>query len=351
MNRISKRQLLFFLACVAPVGKLALLPARLADKAGGDLLFPALLQFLLQAGAIFCVLLLAKRGMSFFELLKNACVLITVYALFLLFAALLPLLEQKLLVQTVFYDTLPSLVAFSPFFLFAVYLVSKPLASFGRMWDILAPLAAFGLAGILVLSVGSADFSALAPVGAAGGKGFFEGTMSAFAWFCDAALLLPLLGKFRYEKGLAWKGTLAYLGGGAAVLFFYAVFYGIFREIAPAQLFAFTATSKYFSGVSTLGRIDYLFIFALSLVMSFWAALPLQEAADCVLEAYGRPRGLPTLLGVGLSALYFVLSVVLDFRFTEALDVITGELVWIFPVFCLLVPLLLLLTRRRRREH
>lgn len=356
MNQISKRQLLFLLAFIAPVGKLVLLPARLSEAAANDLLLPALFQYGLQAGAVFCVLLLAKRGMSFFGLLKNtfgkvaAKVLLSLYALFLLYAALLPVLEQKLLVQTVFYDTLPSLVAFFPFFLFAAYVVSKPLASYGRMWDLLAPLAGAGLLGILVLSAGNADFSALAPVGASGFKGFYRGTMSAFAWFYDAALLLPLLGKFEYEKGLAWKGALAYLGGGAAVMLFYAVFYGIFREIAPGQLFAFTATSKYFSGVTTLGRIDYIFIFALSLVMAFWTALPLQEAADCAMEAFGRPRYLPTLLGLALSALYFALSVVFDCRFTAVLGAVTGALAWIFPVFCLLVPVLMLFTRRKRRE-
>ncbi len=356
MNKISARQLLFFLACVAPVGKLVLLPARLADTSANDLLFPLALHYLLQAGAVFCVLLLAKRGMNFYELLANtfgkiaAKILVTVFSVFLLFAALLPLLEQKIFVQSVFYDTLPSLIAYAPYFVFLAYLVSKPLASYGRVWDLLAPLSIVGLAGILVLSYGSGDYSALAPVGASGFKGFYRGTMSAFGWFYDAVLLIPLLGKFEYRKGLAWQGALAYLAGGAAILLFVAVFYAIYGPIAVNQLFAFTATSKYFSGVSTLGRIDYIFIFALALVMAFWYALPVQEAADCLFQAYGRPRYLPTAVAVLLSLVYFVLSVTLDFRFTDVLRAITETVVWIFPVFCLLVPVLLLLTRRSRRE-
>ena len=352
MNKISARQLLFFLACVAPVGKIVLLPARLADTSKNDLLFPA---YLLQAAAVFCTLLVAKRGMSFAELLENTFgrvvskILLTVFALFLLFAGLLPVLEQKVMVQSVFYDTLPSLVAFAPYFLFAVYVLSKPLASHGRVWDILAPLAIFGLAGILVLSAASADFSALAPVGAAGQKGFFEGTMSAMAWFFDAALLLPLLGKFDYEKGLAWKGTLCYLAGGAAVLLFTAIFWGIFQETAPNQLFAFTVTSRYFPGVTTLGRIDYLFIFALALVMAFYVTLPLQGSIECALEAYGRPRYLPTLLAIGVTAVFLTLDVLLDYRFTEVLDGVTKWAFWVMPLFSVVIPPLLLLLRRRRR--
>ncbi len=356
MNKISSRQLYFFLACVAPVGKLVYLPSLLVSSAKNDLLFPAALQYLVQAGAIFCVLLLAKRGMNFFELLENtfgriaASILIGIFSLFLFYSALLPLLEQKLFVQSAFYDTLPSLVAFSPFFLFAVYLCAKPLSSMGRVWDIIAPLAIAGYIGIMLLSVGTADFGALRPVGAAGGSGFWKGTMSAMSWFFDAALLLPLLGKFQYKKGMAAKGALAYLLGGAAVIFFLATFYGIFAELSQNQLFAFTKTSKYFAGITVLGRIDYLFIFTLALVMAFYCALPIQAGIDCIVQAAGPKKYLRPALGIVLCALYFALTDLLDYRFTEVVRAISGTVVWIFPVFCLLVPVLCLLLRRRRRE-
>ncbi len=350
MNRFSQRQIFFLLACVLPAGKLVLLPAQLAEAAKNDLLFPAALHFLLQAGAVFCVLLLAKRNESFYSLLKNtfgrvvATVLSTVFAVFLLYAALLPLLEQKLFVQSVFYDTLPSLVAFAPYFVFLAYLCSKPLGSFGRTWDILAPLAIAGLAGILVLSVGSADYGALAPAGA-GGAGFLRGTASAWSRFFDAALLIPMLGKIDYRKGMAWKGALCYLAGAAAVLFFFATFYGIFEETAVNQFFAFTATSKYFSGITMLGRIDYLFVFALS------SALPLQGSVECILQAYGRKRYLPTVLAVCVAALFLLLSLLLDYRFADVLHAVSGyALFWIFPLFSIAVPALMLLTRRSREK-
>ena len=356
MTKIGRRQIYFFLACIAPVGKLVFLPAQLADVAKNDLLFPAAMQYLIQTAAVFCVLLLAKRGMNFFELLANtfgkiaARVLITVYAAFLFFAALLPLLEQKLFVQSVFYDTLPSLVAFAPFFLFTAYLCSEPLASYGRTWDILGPLAIVGFAGILAFSFGSADFAALLPVGAVGFGGVWKSAVSAFSWFFDAALLLPLLGKFDYEKGMAWKGALFYLAGGAAVLLFLAVFYGIFQETAVNQLFAFSTTSKYFSGITMLGRIDYIFIFTLGLVMAFYVTLPLQGGIECLLLAYGRKKYLPTALGVAVSAAFLTTVLLLDYRFGDVLKAITGAAAWIFPVFASALPALMLLLRRERRE-
>ena len=347
-KRIAPRQIYLLLACIAPIGKIVYRPSHLAHYAQNDLLFPAVAQILVQSLAVFLALLLAKRGMSFCQLLEGvfgkiaARIFVGIFGLFLLYASLLPLLEQQLFVQSEFYDTLPSLFAFGPFFVFCAYLCSKPLSSFGRTWDILAPLAAAAFVGVMLLSVGSADFGALAPAGAAGGRGFLRATASATSWFFDAALLIPLLGKFEYKKGMAWKGTLCYLGGGAAVLFFLATFYGIFGPLAETQLFGFSKTSKYFSGITVLGRIDYVFIYAL--------ALPLQGAIECGMQIAGEKKYLRTFLSVAVNALLFALLVILEYRLKQALGVISDMLFWIFPIFFLLVPALSLLIRRRRRE-
>lgn len=355
-KKIAPRQIYLLLACITPVGKLIYLPSHLASFAKNDLLFPAAVQFLVQALAVFLVLLLAKRGMSFYEMLAStfgriaAKILVCIFGLFLFYCSLLPLLEQQLFVQSEFYDTLPSLVAFGPFFIFSVYLCSKPLSSFGRTWDILAPLAAAAFIGILLLSVGSADYGALAPVGAAGGSGFLRATASATSWFFDAAILMALLGKFEYQKGMAWKGALCYLAGGAAVLFFLATFYGIFGPLSFNQLFGFSKTSKYFSGITVLGRIDYLFIYSLALVMAFYITLPLQGGIECAMQAIGEKKYLRTILSVAANAVLFALLIVLEYRIKDVLGVVSGTLFWIFPIFFLAVPALSLLLRRPRRE-
>ena len=181
MNKISARQLYFFLACIAPVGKLVLMPTQLVLFSKNDLLFPALANFALQAGIIFLIMLLSRSNKTVFELLRytfgkiGAAILSLVLALFFLYAAFCPMLEQKLFVQGVFYDTLPSLVAFAPFFIFSAYLCAKPIFALGRIWDFLAPVAIIGFAGLMIFSIGQADYGALLPVGAGGGKGFFEG--------------------------------------------------------------------------------------------------------------------------------------------------------------------------------
>lgn len=351
MKKISPRQLYFFLACIMPAGKLVILPSLLAQQAKNDLLLPALIGYLVQAGVVFCVLLAAKKGESLFSLLRNtfgkiaAIAVMSVLSLFFFYAALLPLLEQRLFVQSTFYDTLPSLAAFAPYFVFSVYLCAKPLGSQGRVWDILGPIAIAGLAGILVLSVGETDLGALLPLGG-GGMGTFKALPVLSGWLFDGAVLLMLLGRIDYKKGTAWKGTLWYLAGALGVLLFLAVFYGVFGDVAVNQPFAIAKTSKYFSGITVLGRIDYIFIYALSLVMAFWCAMPLQAGIDCFLQPFGRERHLATILSVAVNAVFLALMYFLDNRFGEVLHFVTGAPFWIFVVFCTVLPPLSLLLRR-----
>lgn len=354
--KIKQRQLFFFLACIAPVGKLILLPSDLVFRAKNDLLFPALVNLLLQAAVIFLVLLLCKREKSLYSLLEEsvgriaATVLVILLSLFLLYAAIQPLNEQKLMVQSVFYDTLPSLVVFSPFFLFAAYLCSKPLFCLGRVWDILGPIAIVSFIGIIVFAIGGADFKALQPVGAAGAKGFLNGTAFTMSWFFDSVLVLSLVGKDEYKKGLAWKGLLCYLAGAAAVLFFLAVFYAVYAELAVSRLFAFSKISRYFSGISVLGRIDYLFIYALGLVMAFYSVMPVQAAVDTLGDAFGHKKKLTPVLSTAFSVLFLVLAFLLNFQYQSMQKFISEYAFWIFPLFTLVLPPLVLLTRRKRRE-
>ena len=359
MNKISTRQLLFFLAAIAPVGKIILLPTNLVHYAQNDLLFPAAMNFLVQAAVIFLVLLLAKSNKSFYELVASkfgriaAKIILCIFALFFFFAAVLPLLEQKLCVHSVFFDTLPTNLMASCFYLFSAYLCAKPLASFGRTWDILAPLAIAAFAGILIFSLKSVDFGALAPTLQSGGKGIFHGFAYSMSWFLDSAILLSFLGKIDYKKGLPWKGLLCYLSGAVAVLFFLAVFYGIFQDTSVNQQFAFAKISRYFSGVESLGRIDYLFIFCLSLVMAFYVTLPLQAGIDLIRQCFvkGEKRFLPEILSVVINAVMFTLTFIFGQRYRLLSETVSVKLFWIFPVFCLLLPALaLLLTVRRRRE-
>lgn len=356
MAKISSRQLYFLLACIMPVGKLILMPTHLVYEAKNDLLIPAAVNILIQAGMIFLVMLISRSNKQLYDMLEYtfgrivAKVLTLLFSLFLFFAALFPLLEQKQLVQSVFYDTLPSLLVFSPFFIFSIYICATPISSFGRVWDLLAPISIVGFIGIMAFSIGSADFGALLPFGAAGTRAIVSAGAYTMSWFFDSALLLSLVGKFEYKKNMAWKSALFYLLGGFAILLFLAVFYGIFEGLALRQSFAFSKMSKYFSAITALGRIDYIFIYALSLVMAYFCTLPLHAGVDCLNRALGGNKVATPLYSVGINLVMLFLMFLLDNNFQGANNLITKTLFWLFPLFCVLIPVLCLFLRRSPRE-
>lgn len=157
-----------------------------------------------------------------------------------------------------------------------------------------------------------------------------------------------LIGRFPYTRGLAWKGTLCYLAGGGILLFLLATFYGVFAEIAVIQAHAFARMSGFFSGMTVLGRIDYLFIFAVAFVMTFYVILPMQGAVGTVTEAFGGKKALAPLLSAGVNLIMLILVYLFHFHTSQVIRTITGTLFWVFPAFTVLLPLLLLLVFGRR---
>lgn len=168
---VNDRQLCFFAAFLIPVGKLLTTPSVLAYYAKGDLLVPALLHYLLQAAMLAVILFIASRtDKSFFQLLSDslgkitARVIFIIYAIYLVFSTLLPLLEIERFVYTAFFDSAPSLYAFGPFFLLSGFICTKNFKAFGRCADLCMPLFLVSFIGLMVMSVGEADFSNIMPI-------------------------------------------------------------------------------------------------------------------------------------------------------------------------------------------
>ncbi|MGN1104146.1 MAG: GerAB/ArcD/ProY family transporter, partial [Candidatus Coproplasma sp.] len=127
-ERLSVRQICFILIAYNAVLKLIIYPSAMASASGNDLIFPALFDLAVQTVIIWSIAYLSSRtDKSFFELIEgtfNKTVARVVYALFALYfvlAAIVPMVEQQLLVHAAFYDTVPSLYVFLPFFIFSVY--------------------------------------------------------------------------------------------------------------------------------------------------------------------------------------------------------------------------------------
>lgn len=354
MDKIKLRQICFLFAAVMPVTKMIIYPATVSYYAKNDILLSAALNLLLMGAVLALVIFLSYRtDMTFFDLLQNtfgrmtARIIYGLFALFFAFSALLPLMEQKGFVTQIFYENIPPVIAFAPFFGVSFYACVKGFKTIGRAADIALPMFAMCFAVIILLALPEADFSALLPLGG-GGEGIFRGSLYGLNWYTECLYPLFFLGHFKREKGAWWKVGLSFLLGGAALLVFLGTFYGIFADIAVQQQNAIAQISKYTTAFTSLGRIDLLFIFALALVLVFALCIRAQLSVHCACKALGGVN--PLLPAAALNILLLVLIVFFKYSYLELQTFFTRSLWPVFIIFAYVLPAAALLLRKKARQ-
>ena len=312
-THIYGRQIALFAAFVLPIYKMLELPSLLSQFAGGDLLFPALLQFLSQFAVLFGVLYTVSRSEKPLfvrleeRLGKGVYAFYTVYALFFLFVAVLPLLDLEKFVYAVFYDTSPTSFAFVFFFFLSAFLCMRGVKTLGRFGDLSLFLFVLPFTVLMIMSIFQADVTSLLPLF----ERKFGDTMYAIKYtaphFSDVALLLPLIGNMSYQKGDAKKISIGYGVGAFCSLLFLIIFYGLFSSVAPRVHYAFAKIAQYFPPLAIVGRIDLIFVYLLCVVLFVYTATPLQYASN--FSARILPFKHKTLISlvINVGAFFFVL--------------------------------------------
>ena len=175
--------------------------------------------------------------------------------------------------------------------------------------------------------------------------------MSAFTYttphFSDVILLLPLLGNLRFQKGDTVKIMCGYGAGAISSLLFFAVFFGVFSSIAPREHYAFSKIAQYFPALATVGRIDLLFIYLLTIALLIFTCMPLLYTVDFTCRILGTERRvlLATILNVAL--LIFVFYCNKYYNFFYAL--VAGKLPIVFWFIADMVPLLVLFLPKNKK--
>ncbi|MBR2330745.1 MAG: GerAB/ArcD/ProY family transporter [Clostridia bacterium] len=359
-NEILARQIAFFAAFILPVYKLLETPSILAEYAKGDLLLPAFLQFLAQVGVIFTLLTAASRSeKTLFERInetlgKWSIVFYLLYAAYFLFAAMLPLLDLEKFVYAAFYDTAPTIFSFAAFFFLAAYISAKGIKSVGRSADLSLFLFVLPFLALIAMSLIEADFQTLLP--------FFEQNFSATLTamtrttphFADTALLLPLIGNLRYQKGDRKKIIGGYALGAGFTLLFLAVFYGIFSTIALREHYAFVKIAQYFPVLAVVGRIDLLLIYMICIVLFLFTSFPLQFATDFTSRVFGERK--KTWIAALISFAAFLFTLFCNKYYNAFYTVFGKYLTPVFIVFCNVIPSLALFLpkqnkKTKKKEH
>ena len=353
-DNISTRQICFILIAYNAATKLLLYPSAAANTVGNALVFSALFNLILQSVIIWSVAYLCSRtDDTFFGLLTNtfgkvgARVIYGLFALYFLLSAIIPMNEQQLLVHDSFYDTMPSLLVFLPFFIFSVYAGVKSFSNVGRCADICLPVFAVTIIAFLVMSVGEADFTNLLPVLKQPFSTVAEFSLSSIFRFSESAFLIMFMGNFKYRKGDAAKLTLSYVLGGLLVIALMAAFYSLYGPLAATRSFAISNVSAFFPVISFTGRIDLFVVYAFDFVALFAIVLNVQMCVHCLCHAFNNNAKVIYSLFVNLALI--VITFLANNNYS-ILQEAAGKWFWIPAViFAYVVPVLCWALRRKPR--
>lgn len=352
--KISVRQICFILLCYNAVSKMLLYPTVLSHYCGRDLLFAALIDFAVQAVVVWAVSFLCSRtDKTFFQLLEGtfgnifARIIYGLFALFFIAATIVPLCEQKLYVHTIFYDTVPPLLIFLPFFFFSIYAAGKKFTNIGRSADVCMPIFVLSMIFVFSMSVLEIKWNSFMPVLKTPVKDLFGGALGTVFRFAEPCYVLMFMGHFKYKKGDAAKMTFSYIGGALTVLLFLFTFYGIYGDIAQSRQFAVSKISLFFPAIDTIGRIDFIALYILEIVMLFALVLNIQLALHCVMKCTGYQNR--AVLSLAVNAALIILLLVFDHGFNN-LHTFYAKWMWIaFAVFANAIPVLAWTLRRKER--
>jgi len=352
--KINVRQICFIFLAYTAVTKLLMYPTILSQLCGRDLLFPAAASFLVEGIVIWAVAYLcSKTDKTFFELLEDtlgnvgARIVFALFALFFFAASVLPVFEQKQYIHNIFYDTVPSLVVFLPFFVFAAYACGKKLTNIGRCADVCFPIFVVTMVSLFIMAFSSVRWEELSPVLKTPITKLLGGFSGMSFHFTAPCWMLMFMGRFKYKKGDAAKLTFAYAGGAAVVLLFLAVFYGVYGAVAPSRTFAVARTSLFFPAIETLGRIDIILLFALEVVMLFATVLNMQMAVQCLAACIGTEKY--ALISIGINV---ALAAILIFTDVVYNAIYRAYFNWFWvaaALFTIILPLLAWTLKRRKR--
>ncbi len=353
--KISVRQICFIMLAYTAVTKILMYPTVLSLVNERDLLFPAIADFIIGGIVVWAIAYLcSKTDKTFFGLLEGtignvgARIVYGFFAVFFLFAALLPIFEQKLYIHNIFYDTVPSLGVFLPFFVLSAYAASKKFTNIGRCADICAPIFLTSMALIFLMGFTEVRFDNLFPILKTPPINIFKGAVGTNFNFAEPCWMLMFMGHFKYKKRDAASITLSYVGGALIVLLFLAFFYGIYGPLAGSRTFAVARTSLFFPAIEMLGRIDLIVLFVLEIVMLFALVLNIQLAVYAISKCSGYGDTVVISIAVNF-AMFWVIFFANNF-YSKIFQFYFNWLWILFAVFTILVPLLAWTLRRRERK-
>lgn len=356
MNTLKLRQVCFILAIFMPISKMVFLPSTISYYAKNDILISAIINIVVQAFIIFIIMLAVKKSdtATFYDRLNytfgkvTAKIMYFIYSAFFIFCLIVPLLEHKSFVQSIFYETSPALLTFLPFFAVSYYASVKGMKTMGRIGDICLFIFALAFPIIIALSFGQAEFTRLMPVLGNPINKTIQGSLYTSCWYFDTAFLLFFMGHFKSEKHSTTKVMISYAVGALCTLLFLAVFYGIFSDLSVREIFGLSKMTKYYTALSSVGRADFIVIYMITIIMIFFLSMIAGLSSFSLQKTFNFKK--KYISAIIINGVLVLIMLLLNVKYYSALKLITQGFYPVFILFQFIIPFFVVFLKVKKDE-
>ena len=317
-TRPTLKQICALFIALLPLTKIVSAPSVMAGFCEEKLWVPLVLT-LISDIALICLIIYVCKRHSYKNAYQILCesysegfakIIFFTWAVFFLLKAFVPLLEHKRLIENAFYETLPQVPAFYPFFAVCFYVCVKGFKGLTRACEILAPLTVFALLLIIYLSLTPGDYKTLLPLHNINLKSGAIGWLNGILWFNDAIYLIFFIPSFKAQKKPFLKIFICYLIPFLLTLVIFILFYAIFSSIASVKQLAVSSMSIFSLTLVNIGRFDHLAVLILSLCAVFAVTLPVLCSMQCLKYCFKVKRDY--ILALILCGMLFIAVVIFN---------------------------------------
>ena len=356
-NSISEKQLAIITGTGFTLTKLYIMPAFLSNISESALWVSAFINVIIDYFLLIFILKIIRnlKNQKLFNAIENsssnkfAKVIFLFYAVFFIFKAFTPIVEQKNSIELTFYETQPTLLTFMPFFVVAFYILLKGFRPFGRSYETCLWIYIFGMGSIVLLSVFAGDYTSLLPIIPENPLKILEGSLRSLIWFGDPIYILFFAGYIEKSSQNLKRVKSAYIISSISTIFILMLFYAVFDSIAPRQYYATLKMSKYSIALSNIGRFDYISAFMLAATSVFQVCLPLLLANMCLNDCFEfKSKFVSPFIIISLEIAFAILT---EHTFISSINFMSKYLVYFFIIMTYILPILLYYLFGRKKHE
>lgn len=347
---LTKRQALYLVTICFLANKTQRLPGLISSTVGRNGWLVILILGLLDVAFLSLTLLVNKINNK--RTLYGMCevaggkvfasfVLIT-FGLYFLLNTILPYEAVHDVFSNVLFAHLPW-EFYSIFLVFAVaFLACYGLTVMGRMSELTLWLIATSFVVLLFFGTMSTDFSRVLPIYDINAKTLFSTCFDYSLWFGDFTLIYLFMGRVKEDDGkMGWCFIVSITVCVALLCYGYTIFYGLYENLAPAQINFISSISRFSLLNLDIGRIDWFFVLFFEVSTFFSSAVYIYAASRCICEVFKIKNEKIVTIAIVLAV--YVTDILVFKNVGQGAEKLTKFAKYTYPLIIIAFPIMLLI--------